>query len=218
MKLVNLLRYIYKRNVQILTYLKNTLRLNSLRKTPIEKAVRWIKNHRIPGDGIVCHHKTKTVTPEVTGYIIDSLYRVGEKELAYDLALWEASIQREDGSFAAPGSDDPYSFDTAQIIRGFLAVLDDMPEIEGNLRRACDYVDKYIAADGEVKTETYDAWKFADGSMLSEYGNLYVLPAMLQAGKKLNEQRYIDAARRGMDYFRKKPDLRYILPENFRNF
>lgn len=173
----------------------------------MEKAIQWIKDHRIPGQGIACHHKTKMVTPEVTGYIIDTLYRVGEKELAYDLARWEASIQRADGGFDAPGTKVPYSFDTAQIARGFLAVLDDMPQMEDNLRRACDYVDRYIAADGEVKTETYDAWKLPDGSILHEYGNLYMLPPMLQAGRKLNEPKYVKAAQRGMEYFRRKPDL-----------
>lgn len=187
----------------MLTYFKKTFR----KKTSMEKAIQWIKDHRIPGQGIACHHKTKVVTPEVTGYIIDTLYRTGEKKLAYDLARWEASIQRTDGGFAAPGSNIPYSFDTAQIARGFMAVMDDLPEMESHLRRACDYVDRYIAADGEVKTESYDAWKLPDGSFLHEYGNLYTLPPMLQAGKKLNEPKYIKAAQRGMEYFRRKADL-----------
>ena len=189
------------------TYMKNTFRFGGRGKNPMERAVQWIKRYRIPGSGIACNHTTKMVTPEVTGYIIDTLYRVGEKELACDLARWEASIQREDGGFDAPGTNVPYSFDTAQIVRGFLAVLDDMPKVEINLRKACDYVDRFIAADGEVKTESYDTWKLPDGSMLSEYGNLYVLPPMLKAGKKLNEKRYIDAAKRGMEYYRGKTDL-----------
>lgn len=176
-------------------------------RTPLQKAIDWIKKNRIPKSGITVHQKTKTVTPEVTGYIITSLYTAGEKELAIDLAKWEASIQRPDGGFNAPGSNVGYTFDTAQIIRGFLSVVDDLPQIEGNLRRACDYVLKFTAPDGKVLTETYDMWKLSDGSMLSEYGNLYVLPPMLEAGKKLREPRYSDAARRGMDYFRKKPDL-----------
>lgn len=183
------------------------LNFNNPQGTPMQRAVGWIKNHRIPNSGIVVQHKTKTVTPEVTGYIIDSLYRVGEKELAYDLAKWEASIQRPDGAITAPGTDVPYSFDTAMLVRGFLAVLDDMPELEPNLRRACDYVDSYIAADGKVGTLTYEMWKLLDGSTLSEYGNLYMLPSMLFAGQKLNEPKYIAAAKRGMEYFRRFPDL-----------
>jgi malonyl-CoA O-methyltransferase len=182
-------------------------------RSPLQKAVGWIKNNRIPKSGIKVHHKTKTVTPEVTGYIISSLYNAGEKELAIDLAKWEASIQRPDGGFAAPGSSVPYTFDTAQIIRGFLSVVDDAPQLEGNLRRACDYVEKYIEPNGYVGSESYAMWTLPDGTMLSEYGNLYVLPPMLEAGKKLNEPRYSSSARRGMDYFRQKPDLVEFKPE-----
>lgn len=187
--------------------LKNAWMGLTVRGNSLQKAISWIKRYRIPGSGIVAQHKTKVVTPEVTGYIITSLYNAGEKELAFDLAKWEASIQRPDGSFAAPGSDVPYSFDTAQIARGFLSVMDERPEFEKNARLALDYVERYVAADGEVKTESYDMWLLEDGTTLSEYGNLYNLPPLLEGGKKLNEPRYIAGARRGMDYFRRKPDL-----------
>lgn len=176
-------------------------------RTPVQKAVDWVKDYHIPHSGIVVQHKSKIVTPEVTGYLIPSLYNAGEKELAFELAEWEASIQKKDGSFTAPGSDVSYTFDTAQVIRGFVAVLDDLPHLENNLRRACDYVDTHIDSRGEVLTDSYDMWKLPDGSMLSPYGNLYVLPAMLDAGKKLSEQKYIAAARRGMNYYKKFSDL-----------
>ncbi len=182
------------------------------KRTSLQKAVDWVKRNRIPGSGIVVHHKTKVVTPEVTGYLIESLYDAGEKELAFDLARWEASIQRPDGGFNAPGSSTPYTFDTAQIIRGFLAVVHDLPEIKDNLIRACDYVEKYIGPDGKVGTESYAMWNLPTGEMLSEYGNLYVLPPLLDVGQALNIPRYVDAARRSMDYFRQKPDLLEFKP------
>jgi len=178
-----------------------------------QKAISWVKRYRIPNSGIVAQHKTKIVTPEVTGYLITSLYNAGEKELAFDLAKWEASIQKTDGSFTAPGSEVAYSFDTAQIARGFLSVMDDRPEFEKNLRLALDYVERYVASDGEVKTDSYDMWLLEDGSTLSEYGNLYNLPPLLEGGKKLNEPRYIAAAKRGMEYFRRKPDLVEFKPQ-----
>ena len=172
----------------------------------VQKAVQWVRDNRVPGSGVKANSKADTVTPEVTGYLIDSLYRTGEKELAIDLARWEVSVQKPNGAFGAPDGV-PYTFDTAQVIRGFLTVLDEKKEFDGPLRRACDYVDKMILPDGNVTHETMDMWYLPDGTMLSEYGNLYVLPAMLFAGKKLNEPRYTAAAKRGMEYFRKKPDL-----------
>lgn len=180
------------------------------RRTPIQKAVDWAKEYKIPDTTmkIIPHRSSKSLplTQETCGFLIPTLYNFNEKELAYRLIKWEALVQRNDGAFLAIDNM-PYTFDTAQVIRGFLSVLNDMPEIEINLRRACDYVESKITADGEVLHDTYETWKFSDGTMLSEYGNLYVLPPMLEAGRKLSEKKYIDAARRGMDYFRKKPDL-----------
>lgn len=195
----------------LINSLKEKLKTNKL--LPEEKAIKWIKTYRIPGAGVPPNHKLKIPTPEVTGYTIPTLYNWGEKELARELALWEVKVQRPDGAVAAPGTDIPYTFDTAQVIRGFLAVLDDIPEIEKNLRQACDYVERNIAPNGEVLHESYDTWKFDDSTMLSEYGNLYVLPPLLQAGRKLSENRYVEAANRGMDYFRQKPDLVEFKPD-----
>ncbi len=175
-------------------------------KKCLQKAIQWVKNNRLPGSGIRSNHKQDLVTPEVTGYLIDSLYRADEKDFAVELARWEVSVQSADGAFGAPDGV-PYTFDTAQVARGFLALVDDYPEFERPLRRACDYVDKMIAPDGNVTHQEMNMWYLPDGSMLSEYGNLYVLPAMLQAGRKLNESRYVAAAKRGMEYFRKKRDL-----------
>jgi malonyl-CoA O-methyltransferase len=146
------------------------------------------------------------MTQETAGYMIRTLYDYGEKDLAIKLVMWEASQQRKDGSFLAVDNM-PYTFDTAQVARGFLAVLDELPEIEANLRKACDYIVSKISEKGEVLHDTYATWKFSDGTMLSEYGNLYVLPPLLEAGEKLSEMKYVKAARYSMDYYRKKPDL-----------
>jgi hypothetical protein len=172
-----------------------------------------VKANRIAGSGVRPHHKSQVATPEVTGYLIPSLRAAGETELATDLARWEASIQQPDGSFLGPGCDVPYSFDTAQVVRGFLAMVDLLPELEGNLRRACDYVASQIGPGGEVLTPSYELWQLPDGTYLSEYGNLYVLPPLLFAGRKLNEAKYVDAARLGMEYFRRKPDLVEFKPQ-----
>src|SRR4051812_26445409 len=95
----------------------------------VRKAVAWVKKHRLPGSGVPVHHKSQIATQEVTGYLIPSLLNAGEVELAMELALWEASVQKSDGSLAAPDGV-PYTFDTAQVIRGFLAVVDRAPQLE----------------------------------------------------------------------------------------
>jgi len=173
---------------------------------PRETAIEWVKAHWIPGGGIRIHHRTTSASQEVTGYFIPTLYRLGEHEFAKDLARWEVSVQRQDGAFTAPDGI-PYTFDTAQVARGFLAMLDEMPELEGRLRRACDFIEMQITADGEIRTPSYDMWRVPGGGMFSEYAHLYVLPPLLEAGRKLSEPRYIAAVKRSMNFFTKRDDL-----------
>lgn len=181
--------------------------------TARERAIAWIKANRIPGSGIRPHDQASVATMEVTGYLIPTLRDVGERDLARELALWEASVQAPDGSFAAPGVDVPYTFDTAQVIRGFLSTIDDLPVLEENLRRACDFVSSQIRSDGRVMTPSYDMWKQEDGSTFTEYAHLYVLPPLLEAGGKLGERRYVRAAERGLAYYKSKRDLVDFKPE-----
>ena len=176
-----------------------------------EKAIQWVKNHLAPGGGVLTHHKHPNASQEVTGYLIETLVDVGDIQLAKDLARWEASVQRPDGAFAAPDGG-PYTFDTAQVIRGFLAVIDVMPELEKNVRSACDYVEQHITSDGRVTTPSYDAWGASAEDRFTLYTDLYVLPPLIDAGRKLSETRYTEAALRALDYFKGKPDLVQFKP------
>jgi len=181
--------------------------------SPIRRALDWIRQNRAPGGGILLHHRAEHATQEVTGYFIPTLMNAGERELAVELALWETSVQGSDGSWAAPDGV-PYTFDTAQVIRGFLAVLDVLPQLESNLRRACDYVVKNIARDGRVTSKSLDMWKLTDGSVLTDYCNLYVLPPLFEAGKRLGQPRYTEAATRSLEYFKRQRDLVTFKPES----
>jgi malonyl-CoA O-methyltransferase len=191
-----------------------SLERDSVTLTPhVRRAVDWIRNHQVPGGGIAVHHRTREATQEVTGYIIPTLMNVGETELALELARWEASVQQPDGSLAAPDGV-PYTFDTAQVARGFLSVLDRAPELEDNLRRACDYVAGQIGRDGSVSSPSLDMWKLADGSTLTDYCNLYVLPPLVSAGRRLKRTDYLDAAARGVEYYKRKKDLTRFKPQS----
>jgi len=176
------------------------------KRTSLQRAVDWVKNHRIPNSGIVVHHKTKNVTAEVTGYLITSLYNAGEKALACDLARWEMTVQQPDGSFTAPDNYS-YTFDTAQVVRGFLTVLDEMPEVEIRIKRACDYIVSQIDEQGEVQTPSYKAWEQPGGYILSKYCNLFILEPLLNAGKRFNENKYVASAQKALSFYKNQPDL-----------
>jgi malonyl-CoA O-methyltransferase len=184
-------------------------------KTAVEKGLEWLKAYRVTTKGIVPSYtfqRRPMATQEETGYISGILYMYGEKDLARKMARWLASVQKEDGSSAAMDNI-PYTFDTAQVARGFLAVLDDMPEVEGNLRRACDYIVSQIDSQGVIHTPSYETWKLPDGSILHEYGNLYILPPLKFAGERLSEKKYWDACQRAVDNYKKKPDLVEFKPQ-----
>ncbi len=176
-------------------------------RNSLQKAVDWVKKHRVGNTGIVVHHKTKEITPEVTGYLIKSLYDAREKRLAYDLTRWEISIQKSDGSFAAPGVDISYTFDTAQVLRGFLSVLNDMPEIKPHIVKAGDFMVSQIDTNGQMHTPSYDAWSLPGGGKFSEYCNLFCLWPLRECGVKLNIPGYVAAAERSLRYYKSKPDL-----------
>ena len=176
------------------------------------RALAWLRAHRLPGGGILPHGGERVATQEVTGYLIPTLHALGERQLAFELARWEASVQQPDGAFTAVDGV-PYTFDTAQVVRGFLAVLDELPEMEGPLRRACDFLERQIDRDGRVHTPTYAMWTCADGSVFSPYTELYVLPPLQVAGDRLGERRYRDAAGRALARFKREPDLVEFKPQ-----
>ena len=174
-----------------------------------ENALAWAK--RVYAVGAALPGNVVAPTEETAGYMIPTLCNYGEWDIAMEIARWEVSRQRPDGAFSADGV--PYTFDTAQVIRGFLAVVDDGPEFEEPLRRACDYVESQIDPKGRVLTVSYDAWRLGDGSVFSDYCHLYALPPLLSAGRKLSEQRYVKAVERATHYYKQKPDLVVFKPE-----
>jgi malonyl-CoA O-methyltransferase len=162
------------------------------------KAVGWIKDNTVKEKGIIVSSDQKISYPEVTGYMIPTLYKTGERELAKQYAAWLMEQQNDDGSFSAADGI-PYPFDTGQVMRGFLTVLDDMPEIEEPLKRACSYIINNMAVNGRIKS-FYD-------DKITEYVHLYVLPPLFESGKRLQENSFIEAAQRSLEYYKSQPDL-----------
>lgn len=171
---------------------------------PLIRTLDWAK--KVYKVGAKLPANVVAPTEETTGYFIPTFYAYGEKTLAIELAQWEASRQQPDGSFV--GADGiPYTFDTAQVIRGYLSVLDDVPELLEPLKKASEYVYSQIDAKGEVHTASYSGWTLGNGSVFSEYAHLYVLAPLRDAGRRLNQPKYIQASERGVQYYRQKPDL-----------
>lgn len=169
---------------------------------PINKAILWLRRNRLDLEGIAISSMQKVPYPEVTGYTIPTLYQWGEKELARDLTLWLIKEQNKDGSFSAPDGT-PYTFDTGQVIRGFLSALYYLPQIKKALIKACDWILSQVQQDGRLVTPSTKMW----GNMTDDRIHLYVLPPLIEAGMKLNKPEYINTAYSVLQYYKQQQGL-----------
>jgi malonyl-CoA O-methyltransferase len=205
-----LLNSITKLGIKLIWEAKNEVKCNFFKmqskfnstENSVKRSINWLKNNIKGGHGVNISSKNKIPYPEVTGYFIPTLYQWGEKKLARELVFWLIKKQNDDGSFSAPDGT-PYSFDTGQVLRGFVAVLDDIPEVRQPLIKACDWLLSQIQPDGRLCTPSTTMW----GDVADERIHFYILPPFIEAGKKLNEEKYLTAAQEVLDFYKKRNDL-----------
>ena len=117
--------------------------------------MEWlIRSHS--GQGIPANSAESVGCPGVTGASIDTALAFGCRHEARRWARWLVSIQRADGS--VPDAKLPASsfHNTAQALAGFLAIIDEMPEVEHAARRACEYLRSWIGDDGHTRPPSED--------------------------------------------------------------
>ena len=130
------------------------------------KALDWIKANTVDGKGIAVTSKKQVVYPEVTGYYIPSLLQWGERDLALSYARHLCSIQKEDGSWYDSADKAPYVFDSAQILKGLIAVRELLPEVDAHIVRGCDWILSNMQPDGRLVTPSKDAWASERAAMM----------------------------------------------------
>lgn len=172
------------------------------KKPSHERAMDWFKANMVPGQGIIVHTRQPVPYPEVTGYFIPTLYNWGEPELARTCTRWLMSIQLPDGAFPAPDGV-PYTFDTAQIMRGLCAAVGDVDGAEDSLRRACDWMLTQVDERGRLLTPSTELWT----DIASDLIHTYALPPLAQAGRLLGVKEYEDAAKFVLEHYKQRDDL-----------
>lgn len=93
------------------------------------RTLEWVKANELPTGGIAAW-PGMVAYPEVTGYLIPTLYEWGAEALAERCADWLVSIQHPSGGYPSiDGSDRLHVFDTAAVLQGmdraFWAIGDD---------------------------------------------------------------------------------------------
>jgi uncharacterized protein YyaL (SSP411 family) len=143
--------------------------------------------------------------PETTGYLIptflslareleDESYR-GRARRCVEFLL---GLQLEQGAFPSAevhqNTRRPSVFNTAQILHGLLAWHRDTqePEIEKACRRACDWLVSVQSGDG--------AWRRHAYLDVSAAYHAHASCWLAESGARFEEQRYLDAAERHLDW------------------
>lgn len=164
------------------------------------RAIGWIEKNTIEEKGIICNTRLPLPYPEVTGYYIPTLLRWGYRDLAVQYAKWLCNIQKEDGSWYDANDNSPYVFDTAQILKGLIAIRDILPEVDTHIVNGCDWILSNMEANGRLTTPDMTAWG-NDGSC-SELIHIYCLSPIKDAGTIFDRKDYIESAKKIFDYYK----------------
>ena len=171
------------------------------RVVSFNKAMNWVKTNTIDGNGIAVSSKEQFVYPEVTGYYIPTLIQWGERELAIAYARHLCSIQKEDGSWYDSKDKDPYVFDSAQVLKGLLAIRKLLPEVDEHIIRGCDWILSNMQPDGRLTTPSIDEWDPEEG-VCSELIHVYCLSPVKEAGKLFGKPQYLEAVEKILKYYK----------------
>lgn len=144
----------------------------------------------------------KKIYPEVTGYYIPSLIRWGYRDLAIDYARYLCSIQNSDGAWYDTENKNPYIFDSAQILKGLIAVRHLYPEVEKHIIAGCDWILTNMNDDGKLIAPLKDIW--GDGKTFSELIHTYCISPIKDAGIIYNRNDYIEKADKIAHYYTSK--------------
>lgn len=161
-----------------------------------QRAMEWLKANMVEGKGVIVHTRQRVPYPEVTGYLIPTLYEWNEPELARMCTRWLVSIQLSDGAFPAPDGV-PYTFDTAQVMRGLCAAYMRGEPAQQALHRAADWMLTQIGPDGRLRTPSTELW----GDIANDLIHTYAIYPLVQAGEVLGRPQYGEAAQHVLSYY-----------------
>lgn len=165
-----------------------------------KKAISWVYNNSINNQGITVTSKQNAVYPEVTGYYIPTLLQWGEMDLALSYARHLCALQKENGAWYDSVGEHPYIFDTAQILKGLVAVYKILPEVKDNIIKGCDWLLSQMDSNGRLKP-AFDGCFPEDESFYSELIHLYCLSPLVDASKLFGKPEYEQAAIKIKNYY-----------------
>lgn len=167
------------------------------------RALEWIRNNTLNGKGITVTSKDRKIYPEVTGYYIPTLLQWGERDLAISYAWYLCKSQSESGAWFDPNGNAPYVFDSAQIIKGLIAIRGILPEVDLHIIKGCDWILNNVQINGRLVTPNQDEWG-EDEEFCSDIVHIYCLSPIKDAGRIFGRQDYLDAVDKSLEYYKRE--------------
>ena len=165
------------------------------------RALNWIAKNELPAGGIRVHSESESGYPEVTGYLIPTLLNYEQNSLAIRLARWLISVQLADGSFAGPDGVS-YAFDTSQVLRGLLTIVNRLPETREACRKAAEYLCSLAL------THSSRGFGSSPSPRIPESIHLYSIPPLLEAASQFDHVEYRKIAENCVRFY-------FSLPNSF---
>lgn len=169
-----------------------------------KRAIKWVKNNTIAGEGIINNTKLRKSYPEVTGYFIPTLIQWGYKDLALSYAEWLCSIQKSNGAWYDTDDTAPYIFDSAQILKGLCAVHEyytNKEELKNAIIKGCEWILTNMTKEGRLRSDNENAW--GDGRTFSELIHTYCLSPLVLAGRLYDRPDFEVEAKKILNYYTK---------------
>ena len=184
--------------------------INYLEKYLLAK--RWIEKYTINNKGIALEsNRASTIYPEVTGYYMPTLLKFGDRKRAAAFGDYLLSIQNEDGSWNEPSGRIPYTFDTAQILKGFAALIENNLDKDDKYKKAlikgCDWILTMQRENGSIATPDYSEWGLPYDKQVPEAIHIYCLEPLRKAANLFGITKYEECVQKALNYYLPKEDL-----------
>lgn len=178
-----------------------------------QRAMQWINKNNINGNCIINNTRVPKGYPEVTGYYIPTLLRWGYRDLAASFGKWLIDIQKPDGSWYDTEDKDPYVFDSAQILKGLVAIRKSIQEtgfsfayseeeLDKRIQKGIDWILSNMKKNGQLVTPSEAEW--GDKRTCSEVIHLYCLQPIVEAAKLYNRLDYQEKVDKILEYYKEK--------------
>lgn len=161
----------------------------------VDRALGWLERNQAPGGGLRSNPQDPRGYAEVTGYTVPTLLAFSRTEYALTLSAWLISEQKPDGSFADLDQGTSYVFDTAQALRGLLAVRQILPQARDAAARAAEFI------AGRVLDRGKKGFARAYGGAVPESIHLYALPPLFEAADMTANREWLDSAENCVDFY-----------------